>query len=312
MIAEWTKLLILVGVAGIIGYLAQRTGLCMVRGVMNLRQGRPMMILAMLLCGICVWAIVPFANAWEVEVPLLRYDWHYYFGLGGLLFGLGAGINGGCGISTLSKLAHGEMPMAATVLGWIIGWGLWASLVSGDVHAIRLEETSLMTISIEVLVLAVATIWALMHSPQGRKLWLGIMAIGFLSGLLFMLQPYWPPSSLLQSLTNASFHDGTNDWPSYDRYLVMFALLTGMLMAAGISRDFVWQPSTVLRLLFHLLAGVIMGLGAAMAMGGNDTQLLLGLPGFSPAGILTVIFMIPGIYLGTLLQTRLSMASARA
>ncbi len=115
MIDEWTKLLVLVAVAGGIGYLAQHTGICMVRGVMNLRQGRPMMILAMLLCGICVWAIVPFANAWEVEMPLLRYDWHYYFGLGGLLFGLGAGVNGGCGISTLSKLAHGEMPMAATV-----------------------------------------------------------------------------------------------------------------------------------------------------------------------------------------------------
>ncbi len=301
MIAEGSKLFLLLGIAGVVGYLAQRTGLCMVRGVAQFREGQPMLMLAMLLCGICIWAIVPLANVWGLNIPLVRYQWHSYFALGGVLFGLGTATNGGCAVSTLGKFARGDMHMVATMLGWIVGWCLWAAWVPDSFQAIQIEATSTLTTSLELIVLAVATLWALAHSSEDRKLWLSIMGIGLLSGFLFMLQPHWSPSSLLQGIANASVHDMHNAWPDTGRFLVMLALLTGMLIAAWLSHRFVWQPIATLRLLLHLTAGTAMGLGAAMAMGGNDAQLLLGMPSFSPAGILTVIFMLLGIYLGTLL-----------
>jgi len=40
-----------------------------------------------------------------------------------------------------------------------------------------------------------------------------------------------------------------------------------------------------------------MGIGAAIASGGNDSQLLLGLPSLSPAGVTTIFFMLCGIAL---------------
>ncbi|NRB39213.1 MAG: YeeE/YedE family protein, partial [Pseudomonadales bacterium] len=48
----------------------------------------------------------------------------------------------------------------------------------------------------------------------------------------------------------------------------------------------------------HLLAGLLMGLGAVIASGGNDTQLLLALPALSPAGVVVIISMLIGIFLG--------------
>ncbi|WP_082627179.1 YeeE/YedE thiosulfate transporter family protein [Colwellia sp. TT2012] len=48
----------------------------------------------------------------------------------------------------------------------------------------------------------------------------------------------------------------------------------------------------------HFVAGVFMGLGASLSMGGNDSQLLLALPAFSPAGFVAVSAMLVGIAIG--------------
>ena len=302
MLEEWLRLFILLWVAGVIGYLAQRTGLCMIRGVMQFREGQPMLILAMLLCGICVWAIAPVAISLGLTFPLVRYDWHYSIALGGLIFGLGTAANGGCAVSTMSRLTRGDMHMLATMLGWVIGWCMWALWVPSSFKPTQLGTISTFSIIIEVVLLAIATIWAMTHSSEGRKLWLSIMAIGLLSGILFMLQPHWSPSSLLQHVASATLHDNQNSWPSYDRYMIVLALLVGMITAAWLSRRFVWKPLYIGLIVLHLVCGTAMGIGASLALGGNDTQLLLALPGFSPAGILAVIFMLMGIYCGILLQ----------
>ena len=41
-----------------------------------------------------------------------------------------------------------------------------------------------------------------------------------------------------------------------------------------------------------------MGLGASLALGGNDSQLLIALPAFSPAGVVATISIILGIAAG--------------
>ena len=46
----------------------------------------------------------------------------------------------------------------------------------------------------------------------------------------------------------------------------------------------------------HSSAGVLMGIGAALAGGGNDSQLLLALPSLSFAGLATVLSILCGIY----------------
>ena len=141
MIETWLKLTLLMSVAGIIGYLAQRSGLCMIRGVMELRAGRPTLLLAMLLCGVCVWAFVPLAGYWHINIPHVRYEWHVLFALGGLIFGLGTSANGGCSVSTMSRLARGDFHMLATIMGWIVGWCLWVAVSPSNSHIISLRAS---------------------------------------------------------------------------------------------------------------------------------------------------------------------------
>ena len=69
-------------------------------------------------------------------------------------------------------------------------------------------------------------------------------------------------------------------------------------MAAIRRKTFKFLPLQKTHCVRHLLAGCLMEIGAAIASGGNDSQLLLGLPSLSPAGITTVLSMLVGIALG--------------
>ena len=48
-----------------------------------------------------------------------------------------------------------------------------------------------------------------------------------------------------------------------------------------------------------------MGMGASLAVGGNDSQLLLALPAFSPAGFVAVFSMLVGIWAGLYIKDKL-------
>jgi len=52
------------------------------------------------------------------------------------------------------------------------------------------------------------------------------------------------------------------------------------------------------------MAGTCMGVGASLALGGNDSQLLLALPTLSPGGITSVVGMLTGIWLGLFIRER--------
>ena len=135
--------------------------------------------------------------------------------------------------------------------------------------------------------------------------WFGMMGIGLLAGFLFLYEPNWTPSALLHDLSYALSEGESEPWPSLERYYLLLALLTGMGLAAWHADRFKitqagWQP-----LLLHLSSGITMGIGAALAMGGNDSQLLLALPTFSSAGVLTIAFMLLGISLGLDIHRRI-------
>ena len=71
-----------------------------------------------------------------------------------------------------------------------------------------------------------------------------------------------------------------------------------MYLAAWRYKHFKFTPATWSTGCIHLLAGIMMGLGAALAMGGNDAQLLFALPALSPAGFVAVLCILLGIVLG--------------
>lgn len=284
-----------------IGYLSQRTGLCMVRGMLEARQGQPVFLLAILGSGVLVWVAGLAAAPFNLAVPFRSFHLSVWALLGGFLFGAGAFYNSGCGVSTISKLARGHMAMLATITGWVAGWillSIWMVDAMGKAFRIPAQWHYAALIVLSVLSL----IFAFRLPKEKRTNWLGMMGIGLLAGVVFIYQANWPPSGLLKGISLAVWSADQELWPRQDQYLFVGVLILGMFIAALQTRSFRLEVPGFKAMVTHLLAGLLMGIGAAIANGGNDSQLLLALPAFSPAGFGTVLSILAGIYLADRLQ----------
>ena len=285
----------------ILGYLAQKTGLCMVRGVNEAVAGKPLFLLAILLSGSFAWVSVLIATIFDLPIPFSSYNITILAVFGGLLFGLGAAFNGGCGVSTISKLARGQLAMLATIVGWLVGWLLLATYMPAHqlVHMqipVRWHYGALFVLS-----LAIAAFVSRLHKAN-RTIWISMLFIGFMASIAFLYEPRWTPSGLLKDVSLALWQGDQVRWPSRERFMLIGALIAGMTSAALWSGSFKLALVSWRGFVRHLLAGLLMGIGAAIANGGNDSQLLLSLPALSPAGVVTVISMVVGISLKRLID----------
>ncbi|PSW20191.1 hypothetical protein C9I98_09045 [Photobacterium sanctipauli] len=280
----------------------------MVRGVHEMLDKRPAFLLTILCCGFWYWLISPFSPEALLKLSFDRYAVSFHFMLGGFLFGLGAAINKGCSISTISKLSRGHYHMLMTVLGWIIGWTL---LTAANLTLSYNNLPAATAPSLFHLAVLIAIGFSLFYFvSQDRRLTLvGLVFFGITASILTFLLPEWSPSQLLKDISATILHQQQSQWPSLQRFLIIAGLVFGM--AAGASHrvkisEFQIKPR---QLITHLSAGIIMGIGASLALGGNDSQLLLALPAISPAGAISVLFIILGITSGMMLRKRLSRTS---
>lgn len=280
-----------------LGYLAQTTGLCMVRGVNEWKAGNKEFLLAILFSGVLAWVSTYFAYLTDIEVNFRTYSLSAWFVLGGLIFGFGTALNKSCGISTLSRLARGDSRLITTIFGWLVGWVIIA-LLSPQIEIIRTPLPGKINYLPLIVITSIITVWALMGCNKRRRIWFGMMGMGLISGFIYLYQPKWPPSALLHQMSLALIDGKTNSWPSLEQYLLFIALLLGMFLAAWRTKKFIFVPSNYKHWVEHLFAGTLMGIGASIAMGGNSVQLLLALPTFSPAGFGAIGGMLLGIWGG--------------
>lgn len=296
-------ILLTLGLAVALGGLAQRTGLCMVRAVEGLRGRRPGLLLTIIGCGVWFWLVSPFFAYFPLGDVMTRYAVSWPFVLGGLLFGLAAAANHGCSISTLAALARGEWHMLGTVFGWVLGWWSLVWLAPGIVYTRLGAPLSPSWWVILVLVLlSLVAIWRL--SPAHRRIYSGIVVFGAVGGLLGAMEPHWSPSQLIRDLIERPFGMDM-PWPTLVRVLISAMILAGMAVAAVERLPWSRYEHSAGRWVKHILAGVVMGIGAALALGGNDFQLLIGLPAGSPAAVVAVASIVAGIWLGLSIDQRL-------
>ena len=288
----------------LLGYLAQTTGLCMVRGVTEWKNGDPGFLIAILASGVLAWVAV--ATGYYLDLPLQFrvYEPSVLFGIGGVLFGIGAAFNQGCGVSTLSKLSRGDLSMTATIFGWLTGWIILATW-RPEISASPLPLPTNVTYGVLIFLSLLIGVWAFIGDRQRKQLWFGMMGIGLLAGFIFLYQPKWTPSGLLQDLSQAILEKNDTLWPNIERYFLFAGLLIGMFVAAWRTKRFELITPKLTSLMTHLLAGTLMGIGASLAMGGNDSQLLLALPTFSLAGILAVAGIVVGLFIGLDIRKRI-------
>lgn len=96
----------------------------------------------------------------------------------------------------------------------------------------------------------------------------------------------------------STWHSDDAKWPKPSRFLLVCILILGMFVAAKLKGSFLLQKVAFGAGSKHFAVGCLMGVGAVMAKGGNDTQLLVAMPSLSLNGFAAVASMVVGIYVG--------------
>jgi len=296
---------IVLTIAGFIGYTAQITGLCMVRGVSDWMRGRRLRLTAIVMAGFWIYLFTPLIAYYDR--PFLNvYAFHWTIPLGGLIFGVGAAINGACSISTATRLGSGDLRMLLTMIGWLAGWVMLILLqVEPDLNRSIFQPGLVPWFAASALVLAsVLVYW---RFRRRWRMWSGIMLVGIFAGALFLYEPAWSPSDFVRD-AGLKVMGGDSPAPSILRAMLLVAMLVGMGAGAWRFNRFRWRLPVAGDVSKYLGCGVLMGLGSALALGGNDYQLLLALPALSMAGVSALSGMLAGIWLGVKLLAKLTNA----
>ncbi len=245
--------------------------------------------------------------------------------LGGVLFGLGAALNQGCSLSTLTRLAEGQWSMLLTLAGLGLGARGAHELVAQAtaVHAGWHESASAwpgwpLMGGWVLLPVVIGLTWDALRAGRSRKDHSERRAGG--------TSAPWPPrhAAWLFGLGGALLYGGFGAWtytnllrveatgqpvPALGAQLMLVAsLLAGMAWSARHGGRWMPRGPDGMRpwgsLSRHLLGGVCMGMGSVAIPGGNDSVLLAWLPGLSLGGLAAYVGIVLGIAVPLWLRRR--------
>jgi uncharacterized membrane protein YedE/YeeE len=272
----------------VIGYSSQRSGVCMVRAVRELIERRRMHRLAGFLLAaasaMLVMAVAeaagtrPFATILGTPPDVLAVA-------GGVIFGLGTRLSGHCAIGTLAALTAGEMSRIASLAAMFAAAILLGPDMSQTALMLPARTPQISPLADNVpLALATGAVLALIAAtylyrrlgwrrPRGG--WTPLVAmtlIGAASGTLFVLDQQWVYTSRIAEVAYGAvvFTFGTVAGP--------VALIAGMGIAAVTGGMFRLQWGNIGQWAAAAGGGLLMGLGATLVPGGNDTMLFTGIP----------------------------------
>jgi uncharacterized membrane protein YedE/YeeE len=306
--------------AGVIGFAAQRASLCSVRAVEEILTTRRAYMLTSFVKTV-FWVIgASLVVAWILPASMARMvGWNLSLTtlLGGAMFGVGATFNGGCAFSTLTRLGTGNLGMVVALIGFLLGAGMFGiGAVNGIVDP-SLKTTAMLSNDgawrlPALLVLSIWMAWELIrlsrsigpgswrqHIVASRyRLSVAAALMGISNALLYALIGVWPFTKLFGQTAR---HAATGaPLPPSVLWLLFAAIICGISIAARQGGRFRWLWRPQWRWLEYGMAGVVMGVGAAMIPGGNDVLILHGIPSLSPHAIPAFLAMLGGIALSLL------------
>lgn len=281
------------------GFAAQRGSICAVRSVKDVLEHRSFrQTRAVLLCGL--WVV-----ATAVPIAWIDRDAHlaplYAPGLaafgGGLLFGIGAALNGSCSFGTLIGLGAGDLSYVATLAGLALGFALQPMI--GPAAPGPGGPGPLETVTVGGMLL-VGLAWigcaaagrparlaANDWTPEQAAVWMGITG-----GLLYALHGSWAYTVTLRN--SVSSMAGGGGWDPRLGLLFLACLAGAALAVRGRTLDVRLNPAAWPA---RLAGGTVMGLGAAYVPGGNDALILHGAPTLSPHVLVAYPALVLGIAL---------------
>ncbi|MDE1165442.1 MAG: YeeE/YedE thiosulfate transporter family protein [Pseudomonas sp.] len=288
------SLLMALALAFLIGWVSQRMGMCLVKACEQLLTGRPTLFVALTSCGLFGLLMAPLYRFSEASLPLYSPGISYPLLVsGGLLFGVASVLNNGCSVGTLTRFACGNFNKLFTMIGWVLGIVFWYYL-----HMMPEQKTILMPEITSrhywLLIGVVALVLIFLVGIHGNKhLVFSSMLLGALTSALYTFEPLWTPSVFFYNVSQMFWQ--ADMAISARRIAVFVMLLAGMLSFTLYRKTFRFEAFTPSKAGVHLLAGILMGIGASMMLGGNDSQILLVFPTLGIASSLPLVSIATGI-----------------
>jgi uncharacterized membrane protein YedE/YeeE len=310
----------------ILGFASHRASVCTVRAVAEVMSSRRASMFASVGRSVLwVWAVT-LPLFWlmpEGATGIAGWQLTGMAMLGGLAFGLGAAVNGGCAYSTMARLVDGDGRMLAAIAGFSAGALVFATLAGSNLVARPAPSPALIDTVLpwSAVLAALMLLWALYEAvrlwrtrDRGARLVDLLLAsryrlstaallIGLPGALLFLLFGPFGYTATFELVIEGSL--GTRPWPSTTRWVLLVAVLVGMLASTVQRGSFRvdWRPRAAW--LLNAAGGALMGFGTALAPGGNDALVLYGIPILSPYALPTYAALAVGVAIGLLLMRAL-------
>jgi uncharacterized membrane protein YedE/YeeE len=312
--------------AVVLGFAAHRASVCTVRAVAEAMHSKTAFMFASIgksVLWILVFTLPVFWLVPSTAASLAGWQLNAAAVAGGFLFGLGAGLNGACAYSTMARLVDGEVAMIVAIVGFAVGVGVFVELIDFGWLQRPANVSPMIATVIDWggILSAILVVWAIYEAirlwrtrPRGKdigdlvlspkyRLSSAALLIGLSGSAIFLLFGSAGYTSTFELVIEGAL--GTRPWPIAGRWFLLLAVLFGMLLSTiqrGAFRAD-WRPRAAW--LRNLGGGMLMGLGAAMAPGGNDTFVLYGVPNLSPNALPAYAAMTLGIVAALLIARSL-------
>ncbi len=271
----------------LIGYASQRAGVCMVRAMREVIERRRTHRLAGFALAAASAMVVMGLAEWLGAAPFETIPGHPADAAalaGGVLFGIGSLVCGHCAMGILAAFTQGELWRAGSIAAMfaaalVLGPGMSSAALMlpprGTLGSPLSGHVALaLTLGAVVGTAAAVYIHRRIGWKRPRGGWSPLVAMGVIgtaSGLLFALDRQWVYTSRIAEV-------------AYGKSLTVsasigfLALIAGMTSATIAGRTFRLQTGGGRQWLRSATGGLLMGMGATLVPGGNDTMLFTGAP----------------------------------
>jgi len=296
------ELVVALFAGALLGGSAHRAGLCTVKAVAEvMTTGRGHILGSFVKASLWTAGVLALLGVFGAPPALAVWPLGRIAPLGGLVFGVGARLNGACSFSTLSRLAEGHLVMVFTLAGWLVGLGVVARALPG----LHVPAAPRHLPWVVILPLAAWMGWETrrvfqrlrggawpLHRARHWPLSVAVFPVALSFIALVAVGRPWSFTSSAICLADAGplgacVSPGT-------LWAVSAAAFGAMALSArlrGSARARPIRPRAAAR---HLGAGTIMGLGAGLIPGGNDGLVLFGLPATSPTALPAWLSIVAG------------------
>jgi len=295
---------------GLMGFANQRGPICTVGAIREIvTEHRYVRFAALLEASLWVGGGLVILDALELAP---RVPHGYGAGaatiFGGALFGLGSYINGTCAVGTIARIGARQWAYLATLIGFLLGSLV---MVWQDVP-MQLDDRSVVLMASAWLVAMCVILLVARLVMHGKSIWrASVVPMGYvwsphvattIMGLAFLVVLLtvgsWSYTDTLAALARGATFDLTISLLLFNA-LFLGALVGGWTTdASAVSLPKGAPPTRC------LLGGGLMGIGAALVPGGNDSLILVGMPLLLPYAWLAFASMCITIYIATFVAWR--------